>query len=983
MIRERRNYVVISLLFVFCFFTLTGSVLAQLNQEETFNQFRWRNIGPVNMKGRISDIEAVENNSKVVFVAAASGGVWKSVNGGTTWTSVFDKTGIASIGDIAIYQPDPEIVWVGTGEANNRNSVAWGKGIFKSTDGGKNWDCMGLESTHQIARVLTHPSNPDIVYAAAIGHLWGWSGDRGLFKTTDGGETWIKLTNGLPDDGKHGANDIVMDPGDPNTLIVNMYKRVRTAWDYQGGSEEGGLFKSTDGGNSWRKLTSGLPEGKFGRCGLDISRSDPNVVMAIVDSEQDEEWMKDNEWSTMRGNVNGNTDEPGPGVYRSEDGGETWEYVNTFQYRPLYFSQIRINPTDPQKVYIMGMPFKYSTDGGRTVKPGDNNFLGGAPKTHVDFHAMWIDPNDGDRWYLGSDGGAYLTQDGGKTYQSFHNMCISQFYAVGVDMREPYYVYGGLQDNGTWGGPSNSRDSMGILWGHWYAIGGGDGFHVQVDPTDYRTIYCESQAGNISRFDPETYRRSYIKPGEQNIINYRDFVPEGWKPAPGQRGFFRYNWSSPIIISPHNPHTVYFGGNHLFKTVDKGDSWRIISPDLSTDNPEKQKPSGGISPDNTGAETNGTIVTISESPLKPGLIWIGTDDGNVQITMDDGVNWENLTDNLPAVLPRELWVSRVEASHFEEGTAYISVDGHRSDEFRPYVFKTTDYGKTWTDISSNLPEDEPVYVIKEDLKNPKLLFLGTEFSAYASLDGGDSWTKINNNMPPVAVHDLVIHPRDNDLIAGTHGRGIWIMDNITPLQQLTEENLEKDVAVLENRVVTRWANLRKNISYSEDMGHQIFKGQNPQSIANIDIYLKESPSDTIRIYITDLSKEITRYIPFHRGKPGLNRVRWNFQGDPTELNKQVFQVLKNYFEEEDEDKKKDILENAIADLEPYFESDQDRRQTEQYFEYVKLGYITRAPRGPQRPFAGPDNYFIRVVVDGQEYTTTLEIRSDPLFEESR
>ncbi|MFC1565279.1 hypothetical protein ACFL6G_10105, partial [candidate division KSB1 bacterium] len=387
-------------------------------------------------------------------------------------------------------------------------------------------------------------------------------------------------------------------------------------------------------------------------------------------------------------------------------------------------------------------------------------------------------------------------------------------------------------------------------------------------------------------------------------------------------------------------------------------------------------------PDNTSAETNGTIVTISESPIKPGLIWIGTDDGNVQITKDDGVTWENLTDRLPAILPKELWVSRVEASHFDEATAYISVEGHRSDEFRPYVFKTTDYGRTWADISANIPEDEPIYVIKEDLRNPNLLFAGTEFAAYASLDGGGSWHNINSNMPPVAVHDLLIHPRDNDLIAGTHGRGIWIMDDITPLQQLTEETMEKDAAALENRRVTRWLSLRKNISYSEDMGHQLFKGRNPAVAGYINLYLKDVPADTVRVYISDLQKEVTRYIPY-KGKAGLNRIRWNFQGDPSDLNKKFFELLQSYFAEEDDKEKENILENAVSDLEPYFESDRDKTNIEQYLDYIRQGFITQAPRSPQRPFAGPDNYFVRIVVDGKEYTSTLEIRRDPLLDESR
>ncbi|MCH8286770.1 hypothetical protein IIB79_09630, partial [candidate division KSB1 bacterium] len=588
----------------------------------------------------------------------------------------------------------------------------------------------------------------------------------------------------------------------------------------------------------------------------------------------------------------------GTGIYRSENGGRSWEYVNRYNNRPFYYSQIRINPVDDQRVYFITGSFQMSDDGGKTLRRG-------AGGIHVDHHAMWLDPNNKDRFYLGNDGGSYLTHDHGETFRLFDNFVISQFYAVGVDMRDPYYVYGGLQDNGTWGGPSRSRDSGGIFTDHWKSVGGGDGFHAQPDPSDWTTVYVESQGGSISRRNIALGTSNGIRPNRNNIVNWDEYVTEeilqtqlekgftargrggrgggrggaggrgqGEEPPPQQGNPFRFNWSSPIVLSPHNPRTVFFGGNHLFKSVNRGDSWQIISPDLSKNDPiNTRRETGGITRDVTGAETYGAIITVSESPLTPGLIWVGTDDGNVQLSRNGGINWSNVRNNVPGV-PEQLWVSRVEASHFEEGTAYLTFDGHRSDNFTPWVFKTTNYGQNWTNISNNIPDGHAVYVIKEDLKNSNLLFVGTEFAVFYSINGGDSWEKLNRNMPTVAVHDLVIHPRDGDLIAATHGRGIWILDDITPLQQLTDEVKEQDAHLFDIKTATIWRNMNRGGS----RGHFLFRGENPQNTPFITYYIKPGLTGEVKIEISNLDGSSKRSIT-EQAEPGINKVAWNGQFD--------------------------------------------------------------------------------------------------------
>ena len=858
--------------------------------ESLLQAMRWRNVGPAVFAGRVVDVEALDNDFRYVITASASGGVWKSTNAGTTWTPIFDQYKSASIGDVAIFQKNPNIIWVGTGEANNRNSVAWGDGIYKSTDGGKTFARSGLADTFQVSRIVTHPTDANIVYAAAIGALWGPSGDRGLFKTVDGGKTWTKLTSGLPDtkagEVKSGAIDVVMDPVDANTLYVAFYQRLRRPWRFDSGGPNGGIFKSIDAGRTWTKLSAGLPSGPTGRIGLAIYRKNPRIVMAMI--EHGNRPAPDSpDYADMT--------KLGTGVYRSEDAGRTWRQVNRYNNRPFYYSQIRINPTDDKKVYLLTTNFMISEDGGRTFKPAPTSYEGG-----LDFHGMWIDPNNGERFYIGKDKGLTLTHDDGASFILFDNMPIAQFYAVGVDMRDPYYVYGGTQDNGTWGGPHFSRDVRGTLNDSWWKLHWGDGMFIQIDPTNWRQVYTEAENASVRRYDALTREVE----SSRTVTNLRDYVPAGTT-GTARQGWpvgLRFNWRAPLVMSPHDPQTLYVGGNHVLRTTDGARTWTIISPDLSTNDRVKTDPnSGGLTPDTSGAETHCTVVALAESPQTRGVIWAGTDDGNVQVTRDGGKTWSNVRGNISGV-PAGIWVSSVEASHFDEGTAYVTFDGHRSDALTTWVFKTTDYGQTWTNIANNLPTNEPLYVVREDVKNRDLLFVGSEFAVHASLDGGKRWHKLGDGMPTVATHDLVIHPRDGDLIAATHGRGFYVLDDITPLQQWNEKLAGAKAHLFEQRTATIW----NDQSRGGARGHLLWAAENPpyivkpaegaevrgrlQSGALISYYIgANGGSAKPLLEVSDASGQRKRTIAAEM-KPGIHRALWDLRFDATAQQIERFKV---------------------------------------------------------------------------------------------
>ncbi|MFC2156554.1 WD40/YVTN/BNR-like repeat-containing protein [Acidobacteriota bacterium] len=986
MFKKTRSH---SLIYLLAFFVLMSFSMGQDQEKVTdsqiFQTMRWRNIGPSNMMGRISALDALDTDWRVVLVGSASGGVFKSTNAGATWIPIFDKYGSGSIGDVAFFQADPEIIWVGTGEANNRNSSGWGDGIYKSIDGGKTFTNMGLQETHQIARLATHPTDSDILYVAAVGHLWGYSGTRGLYKTTDGGKTWQKLTNGLPTDEKTGCTEIKMHPDNPDILFCAMYHRLRKPWTFYSGGDTGGIFKSEDAGKTWRRLADGLPEGEIGRVGIDIYRSDPRIVVASVEASD---------------KLPDDLNIPGPGVYRSDDGGESWKYLLRHTSRPMYHGRIAINPQDENLIYVIARIFRFSADGGKT--------FGGKPWRGAggDDHDLWISPQDKNVFYTASDQGAHLTVDGGKSFISFNNMAIAQYYAIGVDMRDPYWVYGGMQDIGGFGGPSNSRDRQGILIDHNIEVNGGDGFHMQVDPTDWRTVYTVCHVGGIGRINMETRETKLISPRPENIINFKDVYdpkfpekPIAYTIYPGEHWLwraqsrssysnilppqFRFNWSSPLIISPQNPRTIYVGGNYLFKSVDRGDSWRIISPDLTTNDPKKRNSSesGGLTMEVTGAENHCTIISVSESPMNDSVIWTGADDGSVHVTRNGGADWADARKNVKGV-PEGIWCSRVEASHFNEGTAYVTFDGHRSDDFKPYVFKTVDYGTTWTDISGNLPDGQSLYVLKEDFKNPDLLFVGSEFACFTTINGGTSWFRLDNNMPTVAFHDLVIHPREADLVAGTHGRSIWILDDITPLQQLTPDVIREDAYLFENRVATRW----QNISLGRQQTFFKFRGENPPRGAFINFWLKSAPQGKVKITIEDPLGRYRSEMSI-TGKAGVNQANWNMR----------FPVL-----EKDLLKFKELLGRNMAKLMGMVKTDAEKKEVVKLRESVRnessergLGSIHRQLTrnysaysqgfdlfgpGLQQSEAVAGEYKITLTVDGKTLAGKLQIRNDPLLD---
>ncbi len=794
---------------------------------EIVDELEMRNIGPAIMGGRVVDFAVVESNTSIIYAAIGPSGVWKSVNAGITWEPSFHLESSVAVGAVEVSQSHPDIVWVGTGEGTSRNSVGIGDGVYKSEDGGRTWKDMGLENTRHISQILIDRNDPDIVYIGALGHLWGPNEERGLFKTTDGGRTWAKV---LYVDESTGVCDLAVDPSNGRILYAATWDYRRKPFHFRSGGPGSAIYKTTDGGDTWRKIHAGLPSGDYGRIGLDVCRSRPEVVYALVE--------------------NANS-----GIFRSEDKGETWKRMSDKQtydrvnFRPFYYSKITLDPNNDLVVYVYSGSSYVSRDGGKT-------FSGISGGTHPDHHMFWVDPHNSQHLLDGNDGGIDISYDGGKSWHSVRAGAWSEVYQVGFDMRDPYYVYVGLQDNGSWGAPVNSLDPGGIMNFHWYAIGGGDGFYIQPDPENYSTVFRNAHMGGITRFDVKTGDSQDIKPV-----------------APLDEPPYRFNWNSPILLSSHDRRVVYFGSNILFKTTDGGRSWEKISPDLSSNDLEKQKDSGGVTPDNTGAEIHCTIYTISESPLKQGLIWVGTDDGLVQLTQDGGGTWTDLTGNIKG-LPQASWVTRIEASHFAEGTAYACFDHHRWDDYRPYVYKTEDFGRTWTSLAGGLPKVGYLHVVREDPVNPSLLYAGTEFGLFLSNDGGKEWVPFRNGFPTVAVRDIQIHPRDHDLLVGTHGRGLWVLDDISSLQRLTAETLASDCTLFDIRSVTLYS-MRGNSMYS---GPHQFTAPNPRPGAKVSYYLKEKPASGTRFSLTvvDSAGSSVQTLRGSRNK-GLNAVTWNLR----------------------------------------------------------------------------------------------------------
>jgi photosystem II stability/assembly factor-like uncharacterized protein len=803
--------------------------------------FKMRNIGPANMGGRTVDFAVVESNTSIIYAAVGPSGLWKSTDNGIHWSPVFQRQTSASVGAVTVSQSHPDIVWVGTGEATARNSVAIGDGVYKSENGGNSWKHMGLTETRHIDRVLIDPLNPDIVYVGAMGHLWGPNPERGVFKTTDGGKTWKKV---LYFDEDTGIADMAMDPSNSHIIYAAAYSHRRKPFHFSSGGPHSGIYKTTDGGETWKQLQNGLPGGVNGRCGIAVSRNRPEVIYALVENKEG-------------------------GIFRSEDKGETWERMgdkktyDKVNFRPFYYSKITVDPNNHLVVYVYSGKAYVSEDGAKTFAE-----IGQA--LHADHHRIWVDPADSNHIIDGNDGGIDISWDRGKSWYAVQNAIMAESYQVTYDMRDPYYVYTGLQDNGSWAGPNNSKDKKGIMNSHWTPVGGGDGFYAQVDPRDHNIVFRNLQMGNIERFHQSHGQTINIMPGT------------GLDEEP-----YRFNWNSPILLSPHNPEILYFGGNFLFKSTNRGDSWEKISPDLSSQDPQKIVDSGGpISMDNTGAEVHCTIYTLAESPLKAGLLWAGTDDGNLWVTQDNGQNWQRVDKNIKG-LPPDSWVSRVEASHFVEGRVYVTFDRHRWDDYAPYVYKSEDLGKTWTSLQNNLPKTGYLHVIREDPRNGNLLYLGSEFGLFFSFDGGKRWIPFKNDFPTTAVRDIAVHPRENDLIVGTHGRGVWIMDKISPLQQLIPAVVEKEVHLFDVPPAT----IFYERSDAELYAAPVFSAPNPAFGAGIDYYLKAAaPKDQpVLIHLYDSSGSEFRTLD-GTGSQGINRVYWDLRQKPPF--KQLPEILK-------------------------------------------------------------------------------------------
>lgn len=922
--------------------TLAGAQGGAQPAESMINQstdpllraFRLRSIGPASMGGRIDDVAVSESNPNIIYLGYATSGVWKSENNGTTFEPVFDTYEVASIGDIAIHPTNPDIVYVGTGEANNRQSSSFGAGMYKTTDGGKTWSYIGLRETQTIARVVLDPRNPETVYVAATGHLFGPNEERGIYKSTNGGRTWTKVKHV---DENTGFTDLAIDPSNPNVLYAASYQRRRTTCCFNGGGPGSGIWKTTNGGTTWTKLTgNGLPPGTYGRIALDVSQSNPNIVMVQIEAGQVGQVLQPgargggggfgggpynwcNNAGPGRGFAAGRGGRGGEqpqqpqtapalnpaqgGIFRSENGGGSWRHVSNCNARPMYFSQIRIDPQNPNNVYVAGLPIAKSLDGGRTFATLDD--AGGhASPGHVDVHAIWINPKNSNHILNGNDGGLDISYDQGRSWISVRTMAAGYFYAISYDMRRPYWVCGGLQDNGSWCGPSSKRANVGILNSDWFRIGGGDGFYTQQDQNDYNIVYAESQNGNTNRIDLRTGRGGSIRPtapppppqvdvpaaagragaagrGGGGGGGGRGGTPNVVNAAPGEQ--YRYNWNTPFQQSVHNSSVIWLGGNRVFKSYDRGETW-IASPDLTKqydrNTHEVMGQPGNVSQlsKNDGISMFSTVITVSESPIKPGITWAGTDDGNVQVTRDNMATWTEVGRNLPGLPAGHMyWVSRVAASAHDTARAYVAVDGHRSDDLKPYVFMTNDFGRTFTSISSNLPAYGNVQVIVEDPKNPELLFVGTEFGLYVTTNRGQSWQKFMNNYPTVRTDDIRIHPRDGDLIVGTHGRSVWIADDITPLQQLTPAVQQANVHLFDIRPAVAWIQDRKLLQAVT--GQMVFRGENAPPGTSINYYLRAASSAPVRISITDINGRVVREIE-GTGMQGINRVQWNLAPNP-------------------------------------------------------------------------------------------------------
>ena len=829
---------------------------AQKLDMEKLKGLKTRSIGPAGMSGRVTAIDVVHKNPHIIFVGTASGGLWKSLSGGTAWEPVFDTMAVASIGAVAIDQRNPDVVWVGTGEGNPRNSQTNGNGIYKSLDGGKTWMHVGLDKTRAIHRVIIHPTNSDIVYVGASGAAWGENPERGVYRTTDGGKAWEKI---LYVNEKTGVGDLVMDRSNPNKLIAGMWEYRRWPWFFKSGGPGSGLHVTFDGGNTWKKRTDedGLPKGDLGRIGIAIAPSNPNRVYALIESKKN-------------------------ALYRSDDGGFKWKKVTdqNIGNRPFYYSEIYVDPKNENRIYNLFSLVSVSEDAGKTFET-----LVGWSEAHPDHHAWWIHPDNPDFLIDGNDGGLAISRDRGRTWRFVENLPVAQFYHINVDMETPYNVYGGMQDNGSWRGPNEVWRDGGIRNSYWEMVLFGDGFDVVPDRSNPRSGYAMSQGGYLSRYDLVTGEQRMIRPA------HPDEIP------------LRFNWNAGIAADPFNPTTLYYGSQFLHKSTDRGNNWTIISPDLTTNDTSKQKQeeSGGLTYDVTAAENHTTIIAISPSHVQEGTIWVGTDDGNVQLTTDAGKTWTSLIDRIKGV-PKATWVPQIHASGRSAAEAFVVFDNHRQNDWTPYVYHTTNFGRDWRRLVDAGDVSGYALCVAQDPIEPRLLFLGTEFGLYVSIDAGENWTKWKPGFPTVSTMDLVIHPREHDLVVGTFGRAAYILDDIAPLRSLAREGaplLEKKLhlfAIPDAKLI-----VQKSAAGTLFPGAGEFRGENPPYGALITFVFnadttkgdtarkkdgtskeekkaddKPAASDSVKIEILDATRKTARTFRVE-AKAGVNRTAWGLE----------------------------------------------------------------------------------------------------------
>jgi len=825
--------------------------------EVLFKNFKARSIGPATMGGRVSDIAIDPRNPATFYVGLATGGLFKTGDNGVTFDPVFDKEAVQSIGAIAIAAFDSDVVWVGTGEANDRNSAEWGNGVYRSTDGGGTWKNVGLHDSRSIARIIVDPRKPETAFVAAHGNLWADGGERGLFKTTDAGATWKPVLQApAPHNARTGCGDVVFDATNPETIYAALYARQRTPWSFSygvtatGGEDVGGIFKSTDGGNTWKKLKEGLP-GQTGRIGLATSASNPKVVMAVVQSDE--------------GGGNDFTDihSKSGGVFRSEDGGEKWTRVSTINPRPFYFSQIRIDPGNDQRVYLLGFALLVSDDGGKNFREDLSE------KLHPDMHALAIQPGSApapkppkpedknkpprppvcQRLLVGNDGGLYQSYGGGKNWEHLNRIPAGEFYRISLDDTHPFYrIAGGLQDNCNWVGPSAVQNKEGIRNSDWIPFTGADGFYVLFDPTDHDTFYGDNQEGVVHRFNMRTGELRVLRPA----------------PAEGQPRY-RFHWNSPLIMSRHKPGVLYVGGNHVFRLTDRAERFQVISPDLTHNDPARMNATG------SGAENYGVVYSLAESPARPGTLWAGTDDGRLWLTTNEGGKWDELTDNLPEPVKGQ-WIVRIEPGTNDPNVAYVAANAYRAGDDRPMIVRTADAGKTWQNVTGDLPANAPVEVVREDPGNPQLLYAGTHFGLFASFDQGTHWFRIAD-LPSLRVDDLQIHPRTFDLVIATHGRSLAILDDARPLRELTPEVIGKPAHLFSIRPALGAYLLS---GFADWNGKGVYRGANPPEGALFTVWVKEFTGDEIKIRVTNAAGSPVANLKAP-GVAGLTRLNWDLR----------------------------------------------------------------------------------------------------------